>query len=157
MNIQDVADFIALVKEPARFESAIQQMQDEQARLNAVIETVGVVAEIEKIKKSLTTKEDNLEKAYAKKQADFDQEKGIWLGKIELTEALSRQELAANKIAGQALKEKEAACKKKLSDLTTREQLLVNLEAVAAEKEAKLNAMLSEYDEKIAKLKSVMV
>ena len=50
MNIQDVADFISLVKDPAKFESYLTQLVEEQNRLKAVIETVGQVEEIEAIK-----------------------------------------------------------------------------------------------------------
>lgn len=157
MNIQDVADFISLVKDPAKYEQAIQQMKEEQDRLTAVIETVGVVAEIEKIKKEIDAQAGKLESNYAQRISDFEKEKKSWLDKIELTNALAQQDLKANKEAAATLREKEAAYKKKLSDITTREQLLVNLEAVAFEKEVKLNAMLVEYEEKITKLKSVMV
>lgn len=157
MNIQDVADFIALVKDPAKYELAITRLQEEQARLTAVIETVGVVADIEKIRKETEKKAAKLESIYEEKNATFEAAKKTLEDKLALSTALSLEELKKNKIAGDDLRAKEAAYKKKQAEIVTREQLLVNLEAVAAEKEAKLNAMLVEYDEKIAKLKAVMV
>ena len=157
MNIQDVADFIDLVKNPTKFEAALKIMKDEQARLTAVIETVGAVADIEKIRKETEKKAAKLESIYEEKNATFEAAKKTLEDKLALSTALSLEELKKNKLAGDDLRVKEAAYKKKQAELVTREQLLVNLEAVATEKEAKLNAMLVEYDEKIAKLKAVMV
>ena len=157
MNIQDVADFIDLVKNPTKFEAALKIMKDEQARLTAVIETVGAVAEIEKIRKDTEKRAEKLDVEYAQKVSVFEADKKVQMDKIAMSNALSVQERSANKIAAADLKEKEAAYKKKLAEITTREQLLVNLEAIAAEKDATLTKMIAEYDEKITKLKSVMV
>lgn len=157
MNMQDIADFLDLIKNPEKYDAAMKTMQDEQKRLNASIATVGVAGEINKIRKDIENRSNKLDGIYEQKVATVEAEQKKWLDKIALTDALSKQELDRNKLAAKDLAEKEAAYKTKLQEITTREQLLVNLESVAMEKEQKLNAMLAEYDEKIAKLKSVMV
>ena len=50
MNIQDIADFIDLIKNPDKYDKLLKDLVDEQERLKAVIETVGKVEEIESIK-----------------------------------------------------------------------------------------------------------
>ena len=50
MNIQDIADFIDLIKNPDKYDKLLKDLVDEQERLTAVIKTVGDVAEIESIK-----------------------------------------------------------------------------------------------------------
>ena len=41
MNIQDIVDFIDLVKNPEKYERILQNLVDERARLDAAIATVG--------------------------------------------------------------------------------------------------------------------
>ena len=75
MNIQDVADFIDLVKNPAKFERHLKQLVDEQDRLKAVIETVGKVEEIESIKTQIKlTEQKELQKQQAL-LAKYEQER----------------------------------------------------------------------------------
>ena len=65
MNIQDIADFIDLVKNPDKYDKLLKDLVDEQERLTAVIKTVGDVAEIESIKTQIKLDE---------KQAILDRE-----------------------------------------------------------------------------------
>ena len=75
MNIQDVADFISLVKDPSKFERHLKQLVDEQDRLKAVIETVGKVEEIESIKTQIKlTEQKELQKQQAL-LAKYEQER----------------------------------------------------------------------------------
>ena len=53
MNIQDISDFIDLVKNPAKYERVLQNIKDEQERLNAVIATVGKASELDKLRKEV--------------------------------------------------------------------------------------------------------
>ena len=64
MNIQDIADFLDLVKNPVKYEERLQALKDEQGRLNAVIETVGKASELDKLRKEVEKEREQL-------QADF--------------------------------------------------------------------------------------
>ena len=65
MNIQDIADFIDLIKNPDKYDKLLKDLVDEQERLTAVIKTVGDVTEIESIKTQIKLDE---------KQAILDRE-----------------------------------------------------------------------------------
>ena len=157
MNIQDVADFISLVKDPAKFESYLTQLVEEQNRLKAVIETVGQVEEIEAIKIAI------------KKQAILaEQQQADILSKIQ-QDRLKESTAATIALAEtKATKEKYSVL---LQELQQTQQETKSLNSQAKKQEADLqkkqkelqdklvavDALKVEYDDRVAKLKSVMV
>ena len=157
MNIQDVADFISLVKDPAKFEHHLKQLVDEQDRLKAVIKTVGDVAEIESIKTQIKLDE---------KQAILDRE--AILTKIEqdrVKENVATTALQADLQATrtkyqtlyQDLQEKEAETKELNKLAKKREKDLVSKQAELQEKLTNVEALKLELEDRLAKLKAVMV
>jgi len=155
MNIQDIADFIELVKNPAKYERVLQNIKDEQGRLNAAIETVGKASDLDKLRKDVEVrietitsdyakKTDELEKAYAKKEKRIenlcvDLEGKITLAQTQTNAADVRQKAAedlANSFAGRDKKLKE------------QEKFVADLQ-VEVQKQA------AEYNEKLEKLRSI--
>ena len=157
MNIQDVADFISLVKDPAKFERHLKQLVDEQDRLKAVIETVGKVEEIESIKAQIQlTEQKELQKQQAL-LAKYEQERtkeAVSAAILQEETRLTRekyqnllQELQANEKETKAL---NTQAKKREKDLENKQTELQ--ETLAATERVKLD-----YEERLTKLKSVMV
>lgn len=157
MNIQDVADFISLVKDPAKFERHLKQLVDEQDRLKAVIETVGKVEEIESIKTQIKlTEQKELQKQQAL-LAKYEQERtkeAVSVAILQEEARLTRekyqnllQELQANEKETKAL---NTQAKKREKDLEKKQTELQ--ETIAATEKVKLD-----YEERLTKLKSVMV
>ena len=157
MNIQDVADFISLVKDPAKFERHLKQLVDEQDRLKAVIETVGKVEEIESIKTQIKlTEQKELQKQQAL-LAKYEQERtkeAVSAAILQEETRLTRekyqnllQELQANEKETKAL---NTQAKKREKDLENKQTELQ--ETLAATERVKLD-----YEERLTKLKSVMV
>ena len=157
MNIQDIADFIDLVKNPDKYDKLLKDLVDEQERLTAVIKTVGDVAEIESIKTQIKLDE---------KQAILDRE--AILTKIEqdrvkenaATTAL-QADLQATRTKYQTLyqdlQEKEAETKE-LNKLAKKlEKDLVSKQAELQEKLTNVEALKLELEDRLAKLKAVMV
>lgn len=157
MNIQDIADFIELVKNPAKYERFLQNIKDEQGRLNAAIETVGKASEITTLLKQAQDKETKLEADYVnkrnavEKQAEDD---AVVLGQLK-AKAKAELEQAAKSAEELAVQTKEAASVR--ADLTKREKALVTKEATLAATQESLDVMVKEYDEKLTKLRAVMV
>lgn len=157
MNIQDVADFISLVKDPAKFERHLKQLVDEQDRLKAVIETVGKVEEIESIKTQIKlTEQKELQKQQAL-LAKYEQERMKEAASAAILQEETRltrekyqnllQELQANEKETKAL---NTQAKKREKDLENKQTELQ--ETLAATEKVKLD-----YEERLTKLKSVMV
>lgn len=157
MNIQDIADFIDLVKNPDKYDKLLKDLVDEQERLTAVIKTVGDVAEIESIKTQIKLDE---------KQAILDRE--AILTKIEqdrvkenaATTAL-QADLQATRTKYQTLyqdlQEKEAETKELNQLAKKREKDLVSKQAELQEKLTNVEALKLELEDRLAKLKAVMV
>lgn len=157
MNIQDVAEFIDLVKNPDKYDKLLKDLVDEQERLIAVIKTVGDVAEIESIKTQIKLDE---------KQAILDRE--AILKKIEqdrVKENVATTALQADLQATrtkyqtlyQDLQEKEAETKELNKLAKKREKDLVSKQAELQEKLTNVEALKLELEDRLAKLKAVMV
>ena len=157
MNIQDIADFIDLIKNPDKYDKLLKDLVDEQERLTAVIKTVGDVTEIESIKTQIKLDE---------KQAILDRE--AILKKIEqdrVKENVATTALQADLQATrtkyqtlyQDLQEKEAETKELNQLAKKREKDLVRKQAELQEKLANVEALKLELEDRLAKLKAVMV
>lgn len=157
MNIQDIADFIDLIKNPDKYDKLLKDLVDEQERLTAVIKTVGDVAEIESIKTQIKLDE---------KQAILDRE--AILTKIEqdrvkenLATTVLQADLQATRTKYQTLyqdlQEKEAETKELNKLAKKREKDLVSKQAELQEKLTNVEALKLELEDRLAKLKAVMV
>ena len=157
MNIQDVAEFIDLVKNPDKYDKLLKDLVDEQDRLKAVIETVGKVEEIESIKTQIKlTEQKELQKQQAL-LAKYEQERtkeAVSAAILQEETRLTRekyqnllQELQANEKETKAL---NTQAKKREKDLENKQTELQ--ETLAATERVKLD-----YEERLTKLKSVMV
>ena len=157
MNIQDIADFIDLIKNPDKYDKLLKDLVDEQDRLKAVIKTVGDVAEIESIKTQIKLDE---------KQAILDRE--AILKKIEqdrvkenVATTVLQADLQATRTKYQTLyqdlQEKEAETKELNKLAKKREKDLVSKQAELQEKLTNVEALKLELEDRLAKLKAVMV
>lgn len=156
MNIQDIADFLDLVKNPAKYERVLSNIKAEQDRLNAVIAAVGKASELDKLRKEVETKADTLNSEYSKKVEDLEKS---YVRKTKKAESLAvdlEQKLA------QAAKELEVAVNKQRAaeDLANsfagRDKKLKEQEELVANLREELKASVSEYNDKLSKLRSVM-
>ncbi len=156
MNIQDIADFLDLVKNPAKYERVLSNIKAEQDRLNAVIETVGKASELDKLRKEVETKADTLNVEYTKKVEDLEKS---YVRKTKKAESLASD--LEQKLA-QAAKELEVAVNKQraaedlANSFTGRDKKLKEQEELVANLREELKASVSEYNEKLSKLRSVM-
>ena len=157
MNIQDIADFIDLIKNPDKYDKLLKDLVDEQERLTAVIKTVGDVTEIESIKTQIKLDE---------KQAILDRE--ALLTKIEqdrvkenVATTVLQADLQATRTKYQTLyqdlQEKEAETKELNKLAKKREKDLVSKQAELQEKLTNVEALKLELEDRLAKLKAVMV
>lgn len=156
MNIQDIADFLDLVKNPAKYERVLSNIKAEQDRLNAVIETVGKASELDKLRKEVELKSNTLTIEYNKKIEDLEKS---YVRKTKKAESLASD--LEQKLA-QAAKELEVAVNKQraaedlANSFTGRDKKLKEQEELVANLREELKASVSEYNEKLSKLRSVM-
>jgi len=157
MNIQDIADFIDLVKNPAKYEQVLKNLAEEKERLNAVVETVGKASELDKLRKAVEAKAATLESEFATKTTEQDKSYQIRVKKAENLQ--ERLEVALEKAAKatQEAEEKMVTAQTLAASFATRDKAITNAEAEITAKQTELTALIAEYNEKIAKLKSVMV
>ena len=157
MNIQDIADFLDLVKNPVKYEERLQALKDEQGRLNAVIETVGKASELDKLRKEVEKEREQLQADFLKATQERDKyvEREVQIlsqKKLEYEDATAR----ATELAVSA--EAKLRSAQELADsFSGREKVLRQSEDGLRVRQEQLDALISEYNEKVAKLRAVMV
>lgn len=156
MNLQDIADFIDLVKNTAKYERVLNNIKEEQDRLNAVIATVGKASELEKLRKEVEKERVDLvaqfEKDTAERDAYVTKEVALLADKKRvLDEALGNVAKATSEAS-----DRIATANNLMTSVTEREQALKKGEATLTQRQKQLDALISEYNEKITKLRSVM-
>ena len=157
MNIQDIADFIDLVKNPAKYEKVLQNLKDEQGRLNKVIETVGKVSEIEKLKKELEAKFSSVDSDYKTKKEALEATYVAKIKKVECLQVKLEDEVKKATAAITEAEAKELSANALAASFAGRDKKLSAAEKEVAALRLELSTSLAEYNEKIAKLKAVMV
>lgn len=156
MNFNDVSAFLDLVKDPAKYNKYIAEMKVEQDRLTYLIEQKakldsvdGFVQSAEKAMNVAKAKADKLladtEKAIEKRQAVYD----------DMMEKATKKQQAADTSLS-LVNEKLANAEKALSETKAREAGLAKAEAAITSRTESLTTLIAEYEEKVAKLRSVM-
>lgn len=156
MNIQSISEFLDLVKNPDKYAKFLEEIKAEQDRLNAVIETVGKASELDQLRKQL------------------DKERALFKQTSEQAESIRQEEVAAEvaalvakKASADQLYDKATAllqeAEAKLLQAETvsqsfasKEKELRKQELSLTEEKIQLGAMITEYNEKLNKLRSVM-
>lgn len=156
MNIQDISDFIDLVKNTAKYERVLNNIKEEQDRLNAVIATVGKASELDKLRKEVEKERAELQAKFEKDTAERDRyiesEANIIAEKKRaLDEALSNVAKSASEAT-----ERMSAARELAASFNGREKAMRQAEAGIAKRQEQLDTMIAEYNEKITKLRSVM-
>lgn len=157
MNIQDVADFISLVKDPAKFESYLTQLVEEQNRLKAVIETIGQVEEIEAIKIAIKKQALIAEQQQADLLAKIQQDrlKESTAATVALAETKATQE--KYRILLQELQQTQQETKDLNAQAKKREKASLANESILLSKLNDVDKLKLELEDRLAKLKAVMV
>ena len=156
MNWQDVSDFIELVKNPKKAEDLLAQFKSQKEQLDASIETVGKASEITKLREKAV----KIVEAAEKKAVEIEQESNkAALAQKQAYEAMfdslrKKEEKvdAANQEANSKLEQAKAL----EATFSKREKDLKVLETQNSKEATRLANLISEYEEKIAKLRSVM-
>ena len=156
MNIQDIADFLDLVKNPKKYETALADLKAESDRQQAVLATMVKAKDLTGWEKELDKREATLESNYQSRVASLDAEAAA--KQSELDAALA----AAKKLQGESAalvtknreQEKELVVRENI--VTEKEFVLDRDQKIVNERSAQLNAQIAEYEEKLSKLKAAM-
>jgi len=157
MNIQDISDFLDLVKNPDKYEAALKTIKDEQARLDGLVAAVGKVTELDQLQKKLNKQLAIQEQLFAdqtqKLQADYTAKlNAADLAKKKATDKAN----AADKAILKAEQDSQLAAST-VKSYADREKVIQYREQATAESQANLQKLIAEYEEKVAKLRAVMV
>lgn len=156
MNIQDISDFLDLVKNPDKYAKALQDLKDEQERLNEVVATVGKASELDKLRKAVDKQKQSLEADFQNRVVTFEQQCVVTQKSLEK----QKQDVAEQKDAAIKAEQEAIAIKTRAEALASsfagREKILRKAEEDVAQRAKEVSAMQVEYNEKLAKLRSVM-
>jgi len=156
MNIQDISDFLDLVKNPDKYAAALQTLKEEQERLNEVIATVGKASELDKLRKAVDKQKQSLEADFQNRVVTFEQQCVVTQKSLEK----QKQDVAEQNDAAIKAEQEAVAIKTRAEALANsfagREKVLRKAEEDVAQRAKEVSAMQVEYNEKLAKLRSVM-
>lgn len=156
MNIQDISDFLDLVKNPDKYAAALQTLKEEQERLNEVIATVGKASELDKLRKAVDKQKQSLEADFQNRVVTFEQQCVVTQKSLDK----QKQDVAEQKDAAIKAEQEAVAIKTRAEALASsfagREKVLRKAEEDVAQRAKEVSALQVEYNEKLAKLRSVM-
>ena len=148
--------FLELVADPAKYRTYLEKLEAEQKRLNDVVETVGKASELDALRKDVEKQRDKLESVYTNKLDKLDAEYKAKLAAVEKLQAkVEADAIAANKTLQEA-NQQAVAAEAQAKTFADRERQLRKQEALVESMKAELGASVTEYNEKLAKLRSVM-
>lgn len=157
MNINDVAVFLDLVSDPAKYKQALTQIKDEQDRLNEIIATVGKASQLDRLRKQVETEQATYASEYASKLEALAKEQAIQQEAIQAQQiAAIAAQTSADDTLQKALTEAQAA-KQLAASFAGREKELRIKEDSVIQAQNKVDKLIAEYEEKVAKLRAVMV
>lgn len=157
MNIQDVAEFLDLVKNPDKYTALLKSLVDEQERLNAVAETVVKVSAFDKEKKKFESEKNKIEKQLQASLEELEKTKQEDAAKVASLLQVNQTIKEENEVLNKQLKDKLAWSKQQEESLQKREKELarqeLNLEvAIKSTEEVRI-----QLEEKLAAIRSLGV
>lgn len=156
MNIQDLTEFMDLVKNPAKYEAYLNEIKDAKDQLNAAAELVGKAADIDKLQKkanklveSAEAKAQKLEEEVA---ASIKQRQAVY---DKMFEDLTKQtaEVVTMKQESDSKFAQAVAIEKDVAD---RERKLRVDQAAYNVASSELSKKTIEVEEKLAKLRTLL-
>jgi chromosome segregation ATPase len=156
MNLQDIANFIDLVNNPDKYAQVLKNLQDEQGRLNAAIETVGKASELDKLRKQVEKEREENKTTLENKVKDAEMRLDM---KFKVAADAQKTADASQEVANKVLQEaqeKEKQAKELAASFEGRDKKLRQQEDLVAKQRDELAALVAEYNAKVDKLRSVM-
>lgn len=156
MNIQDIADFLDLVKNPKKYEAALTDLKAENDRQQAVLATITNAKNLDAWKKELDKREATLETNYQSRVASLDTEVTAKKAELDASLAAAKKSQGDNAELVAKNKEKEKLLVEREKVVAEKEFVLDRDQKIVNERSAQLNAQIAEYEDKLSKLKAVM-
>ena len=157
MNIQDVAEFLDLAKNPDKYTALLKSLVDEQERLNAVAETVVKVSAFDKEKKKFESEKNKIEKQLQASLEELEKTKQEDAAKVASLLQVNQTIKEENEVLNKQLKDKlaeldmkEVEYNKRISELSRKE---INLEAAIQSTED----TRAQLEDKLAAIRSLGV
>ena len=156
MNLQDIANFIDLVNNPAKYAQVLKNLRDEQDRLNAAIETVGKASELDKLRKQVEKEREENKTTFENKIKDAEMRLDM---KFKVAADAQKSADVAQEVAKKTLQEaqaKERQAKELADSFEGRDKKLRQQEDLVAKQRDELATLVAEYNAKVEKLRAVM-
>lgn len=157
MNIQDVADFLDLVKNPDKYNSLLQGLVDEQKRLTEVAETVVKISAFDKEKKKFESDKAKMDKQIEKALVEIEETKKMDMEKATRAETTNQSIKEENETLNKQLKEKLAYCEQLDAELKKREKELLRQETNLDVTIKSTEEVRKQLEDKLAAIRSLGV
>jgi len=156
MNLQDVANFLDLVNNPEKYNKVLKNLQEEQGRLNAAIETVGKASELDQLRKQVEKEQEENKATFERTVKDAETRLELrFLVAADAQKSADATLAEANSLLIES-QQKEQQAKELAASFEGRDKALRANEELVKQRQAKLDGLIEEYNEKVAKLRAVM-
>ena len=156
MNLQDIANFIDLVNNPAKYAQVLKNLQDEQGRLNAAIATVGKASELDALRKQVEKEREENKVTLETKIKDAEMRLDLKMKVAADAQKTADESQAAAKQLLVEAQQKEKQAKDLAASFDGRDKALRQQEDFVKKQRTELNALIAEYNAKVEKLRAVM-
>jgi len=156
MNKLTAELFLDLIADPAKYRVYLERIEEERGRLEVAVATVGKASELDSLRKKVEQElADGKATLEAKvKEAEMRLDLKFKVAADAQKTADSSQE-AANKLLKEA-KELEKQARDLAASFEGRDKALLKKESQIANQQAELQKLVTEYNDKVAKLRAVM-
>ena len=156
MNKLTAELFLDLIADPAKYRVYLERIEEERGRLEVAVATVGKASELDSLRKKVEQElADGKATLEAKvKEAEMRLDLKFKVAADAQKTADTAQE-AANKLLKEA-REQEKQAKDLAASFEGRDKALQKKEVQIANQQAELQKLVTEYNDKVAKLRAVM-
>ena len=156
MNKLTAELFLDLIADPAKYRVYLERIEEERKRLEEVVATVGKASELDalrkKVEQELLDGKADLETKVKEAEMRLDLKFKV---AADAQKAADDVQEVANKLLKEA-KEKEKQAQDLAASFEGRDKALLKLETQVANQKAELQKLVTEYNDKVAKLRAVM-
>lgn len=148
--------FLELIADPTKYRTYLERIESERQRLEAVVATVGKASDLDQLRKQVEKEQEEGKAALESKVKDAEMRL-----ELKFKMAADAQKSADTTLAdAQELlikaQQKDEQAKELATSFEGRDKALRANEEFVKQRQSKLDELIEEYNEKVAKLRAVM-
>jgi chromosome segregation ATPase len=157
MNFRDIEDFFTVLMDPVKYKAMVDDFVSRQTQLEALIEQAGVIGTVQELKEKIASDKESMDQEKEAHQQRLDHQRQMHEERIAREKQDSEDALRETKEKKQEAIELNKQYKEQLKELAAmKKEADIRMKGIQ-EMELDVQNRLAEVQERLSKLKSVMV